>query len=55
MKAGEDPRTDRSTDGPKQPTEGTSDGKVHPAPGGVGTGTAGDPAKEPAAQPHKQR
>lgn len=43
-----DPRTDRSSDGPKQPVP---QGSPHDAPGGAGTGTKGDPAKEPAAQP----
>lgn len=49
MKAGEDPRTDKSNDGPKQPTTGTSDGKTHSAPGGAGTNTKGDPANDPGA------
>lgn len=43
-----DPRTDRSTDGPKQPAP---QGTPSKAPGGAGTGTKGDPANEPAAQP----
>lgn len=43
-----DPRTDKSTDGPKQPAP---QGTPHSAPGGAGTGTKNDPAREPAAQP----
>lgn len=44
----EDPRTDVSDDGPKQPEP---QAPSHEAPGGVGTGTENDPANEPAAQP----
>jgi hypothetical protein len=46
-----DPRTDRSTDGPKFPTP---PGEPHKGPGGLGTGTKDAPEKEPAAQPGKQ-
>lgn len=34
---GDDPRPDKSTDGPKYPNPGESPSR--PAPGGVGTGT----------------
>jgi hypothetical protein len=42
-----DPRTDKSTDGPK--FEPPDNSKPSPAPGGVGTGTKGDPAKSAPA------
>lgn len=51
MGTSKDPRTDRSSDGPKQPTP---QAPTHSAPGGVGTGTPQDPSKEPAAQPGKK-
>jgi len=49
----EDPRTDRH---PDDGTSGTyppppSNSEPKEAPGGLGTGTSTDPAKEPAAQP----
>ena len=43
-----DPREDRHPEDGKYPTP---PGETQPAPGGAGTGTKGDPAKEPAAQP----
>lgn len=52
MKSGDDPRTDQ------HPNDGTpgkfpEPGQSNPqkAPGGAGTGTRNDPAREPAAQP----
>ena len=50
----DDPRTDRHPEtgaGPK--AYPTPKGTPEPAPGGAGTGTKGDPAKAPAAQPKK--
>ena len=53
MKAGEDPRPDQHKDRPGGgfPDPGTSNPK--PAPGGVGTGTPGDPAKHGDHDPKK--
>jgi hypothetical protein len=41
---GDDPRPDKSTDGPKYPNPGESPSR--PAEGGAGTGTKTDPAKQ---------
>lgn len=49
--AEKDPRT--PTPGSDQPPP-PDNSEARPAPGGVGTGTSDDPAKEPAAQPRKQ-
>lgn len=42
MESGKDPRPDQSKDGPKYSNPGKSEPQK--APGGVGTGTQGDPA-----------
>lgn len=53
MDAGKDPRTDQhpETGIPGKNPGKPGEGQTQPAPGGAGTGTQGDPAREPAAQP----
>lgn len=55
MAEANDPRTDRHPETGAGPEKyPTPKGQPEKAPGGVGTGTSNDPAKEPAAQPDKK-
>jgi hypothetical protein len=50
----DDPRTDTHPHDGGVTSNPPPGNKPKPAEGGVGTGTKGDPAEEPGAQPHKQ-